>query len=740
MRLRTKLLGGIAATLLLQIAMTGTFTLTYFLVKTRSTLQTDLSADWDHARAYIEELKHGLVTQVYQLAFFLRQEPAASAPSESLRGTLRYFISLTNADRIVVIDDNGVILADEKAGIAAAKDDLPIAYLRPRDFLFPRTLFISVKDPGPTSHLYLVTGSPVPKKEGGQRHLYLVTDIDSGVADAIREKTGTEVRFFAGRTPVLSAETWEPLRTDEPLKAQTIRLGDTAYRVFSRAISADVPDKVYLVAIRSLLAEGLYVRSVIISYVTAFLVTLVASVFVAAGVTGLVISPFTRLSQWLHRYMDTGTVSGLDIRSRDEVGFLAETFHGMVSTLIREKQVITDQLDEISLLHGYNERIMNSIPAGIVVVDPVGTIEFCNTTFADLVECPARTLAGQKLASIMERRFSMRGGGPVASAFEFHGSAAPTSSETVVEGLKAEVADNRPNANPREAAVRQFTAKVSGISLSGGRRGALVVLEDVTASEQVWEKMIVADKVASLGILSAGVAHEINNPLGSILSHVDYLKAVEKEDGKRDSLSWIESETNRIAALVRRIRAYSAPGGEHPGEAADLNRAVRDTVEVLRFTLEKRSLALALELDERIPPVTCPPDELKQVVLNLLLNAHEACREGGSIRVSTCRGPNGPNGSNGPNGPNGSSGEEGPNEAGRSNGTALLKISDDGEGIAPGDLKNIFDPFFTTKKSRQGNGLGLSICWTIVKRAGGEIRVTSLPGRGTDVEVVLRCT
>ncbi|HTO23936.1 MAG TPA: ATP-binding protein, partial [Spirochaetia bacterium] len=287
---------------------------------------------------------------------------------------------------------------------------------------------------------------------------------------------------------------------------------------------------------------------------------------------------------------------------------------------------------------------------------------------------------------------------------------------------------------------RQFTAKVSGISLSGGRRGALVVLEDVTASEQVWEKMIVADKVASLGILSAGVAHEINNPLGSILSHVDYLKAVEKEDGKRDSLSWIESETNRIAALVRRIRAYSAPGGEHPGEAADLNRAVRDTVEVLRFTLEKRSLALALELDERIPPVTCPPDELKQVVLNLLLNAHEACREGGSIRVSTCRGPNGPNGSNGPNGPNGSSGEEGPNEAGRSNGTALLKISDDGEGIAPGDLKNIFDPFFTTKKSRQGNGLGLSICWTIVKRAGGEIRVTSLPGRGTDVEVVLRCT
>ena len=704
MRLRTKLLGGILATLLLQIAMTGTFTLTYFVVKTRSSMQTDLTADWDHARAFIEELKHSLTTQVYQLAFFLRQDAAASASPDALREMLRYFISLTNADRIVLIGDTGVILADETAGIAEARDDLPIAYLRPRDFLFPRTQFISVKDPGPTTHLYLVTGSPVSGRDGRTRHLYLVTDIDAGVVDAIREKTGTEVAFFAGRVPVLSSETWEPLRTDEPLKSQTIHLGDTTYRVYSRPISADLPDKVYLVAIRSLLAESLYVRSVILSYVMAFLVTLAASVFVAAGVTGLVISPFTRLSLWLHRYMDTGTVGGLDIRSRDEVGFLAETFHGMVSTLIREKQVISDQLDEISVLHGYNERIMNSIPAGIVVTDPGGVIEFSNSTFADLVECPAGSLAGQRLQAVMERRFTLRSGGPAGAAFDLRGGGGPAGTETVVEGLKAEVPDGRP---------RQFTAKVSGIALSGGRRGALVVLEDVTASEQVWEKMIIADKVASLGILSAGVAHEINNPLGSILSHVDYLKAVEKEDGKRESLSWIESETNRIAALVRRIRAYSAPGGERPGEAADLNRAVRDTVEVLRFTLEKRRLSLALDLDEQLPPVSCPTDELKQVVLNLLLNAHEACAEGGAIRLRTARGPEG---------------------------SALLGIADDGQGIEPGALKNIFDPFFTTKQSRQGNGLGLSICWTIVKRAGGEIRVSSLPGRGTEVEVVLRCT
>ncbi len=694
MRLRTKLLGGILATLLLQIAMTGTFTLTYFLVKTRSTMQSDLRADWEHARAYIEELKHSLYTQLYQLAFFLGDDPAATDSPAALQERLRSFISLTNADRIVLMEDSGAILADEKAGVAGAKEDLPIAFLHPRDFQFPRSLFTVVRDAGRTVHLYLVSGSPIRRTGGASRHLFLITDMDESVVDAIREKTGTEVAFFAGTSPVFSASTWEPLQTDAPLRSQRIILGDTPHGVYSQPISADLPDKVYLVAIRSLLAEGLYVRSVILSYVTAFLVTLAASVFVAAGVTGLVISPFTRLSHWLHRYMNTGTVGALSIRSRDEVGFLAETFHGMVSTLIGEKQVISDQLEQISLLHAYNERIMNSIPAGIVVTDAQGRIEFCNRYFASLVDDVPAALSGKPLTQVINRRFSMRSGEPAGSLFSHERDA-------VVEGLSAAVPDGRP---------LQFTAKISAIALSGSRRGALVVLEDVTASERVWEKMIIADKVASLGILSAGMAHEINNPLGSILSHVDYLKAVEKEEGKRESLSWIESETNRIAALVRRIRAYSAPG-ERGSSRAELNLVARDTAEVLRLTLERRHLELTLDLDDSVPPVICPVDELKQVALNLMINAHEACSEGGRIRVRTARGVDG---------------------------TAVLAISDNGAGIEPQVMKNIFDPFFTTKESRQGNGLGLSICYAIVKRAGGDIRVSSAPGKGTDVEVVLR--
>ena len=107
----------------------------------------------------------------------------------------------------------------------------------------------------------------------------------------------------------------------------------------------------------------------------------------------------------------------------------------------------------------------------------------------------------------------------------------------------------------------------------------------------------------------------------------------------------------------------------------------------------------------------CPPDELKQVVLNIMLNACEACADGGAIRVGT-----------------------------RADGTgrAYLTVADNGVGIDPAEMKNIFDPFFTTKGARQGNGLGLSICYAIVKRAGGDIRVASTPGKGTEVEVMLR--
>ena len=623
MRLRTKLLIGILLTFLLQIAITGTFTLTSFLFKTRSSMESDLAGDWDRARAYVEELKHRLYTDLYQLRFFLRQDQAAAASPASLRTMMGSFISLTNADRIVLVDDPGVIVVDQQARLTDSLDELPVAFLNPRDFSFPRSQFITMWDRPGVIRLYLVTGTSFPSSTGGVRHLYLVTDVDKNMVQGIWEKTATEVAFFVGTRPVVDAS-WQPFDPDSPLRSRVVRLGNVPYSVFSRPLSADVPEKIYLVVFRSMLAERLYVRSVLFSYLTAFLITLAASLFFVAGFTSLTISPFTRLSQWLHRYMDTGEVGRLDIRSRDEIGFLAGAFHGMVSTLIKEKQVITDQLDQISVLNAYNERIMNAIPAGIIVTGAEGAIEFCNGYFADLVGCDVEMLKGRVLRDVMEISFTARGGDPAGNALVLDG-------DTVTEGIRLDRIDGQ---------TLHFTAKASAIALAGGRHGFLVVLEDVTTSERFWSKMTIADKVTSLGILSAGMAHEINNPLGTILSHVNYLKAVEKEKDKVDSLDWIETETNRIAAIIKRIRVYSAPGARRDMHA-DLNRTAEETVAILRFTLEKKRLSLAMNLGEIGAAVVCPSDELKQVVLNILLNACEACPEEGAIRLCTAREPAG---------------------------------------------------------------------------------------------------
>ncbi len=696
MRLRTKLLAGILVTLLLQIAVTGTFTLTSFLYTTRSSIETRLRRDWERARAYLEEMKHRLYTDIFQLCFLLEEGQAADASADYLRSLMRHFISLTSVDRIVLVDDQGTVIADEYAGLSQA-DGLATAMLNPRDFRFPRNQFVTSTDSGGALRLFLVTGTTIPRGSitggiGLPWHLYLVTDVDKSVVEEILEKTGTSVALYVGSVPVVFADEFQPFQTYGSSRVRTVRFGDHPYSVYSRPLSADLRDRLYLVSLRSTLEEQLYIRSVLFSYLTAFLITLAASLFLAAGMTSLAVSPFTRLSQWLHRYMDTGQVGKLDIRSRDETGFLATAFHAMVSTLIAEKHTVSDQLEQIRQLAFFNERIMNGIRAAIVVADAQGAIEFCNSYFAQLAGKDRESLHGQSFRGKIASLFTLRNGSPAGDAF-------PLDQEAVVEGLSL--------VRPGEDSLH-FTAKLSPLGLSGNRKGSLIVLEDVTASERFWAGVTIADRVTSLGILSAGMAHEINNPLGSILSHVNYLKAVEKGKEKLDSLFWIESETNRIAAIIKRIRAYSATatGGEL---TADLNLMAGQTLELLRFTLEKRRLHVTCDLAEDLGVVRCPPDELKQVVLNILLNACEACADGGAIQVRT-RG---------------------------CDGKAVLCVSDNGAGIDPAHMKNIFDPFFTTKNASQGNGLGLSICYAIVKRTGGDIRVSSAPGTGTEVEVTL---
>jgi signal transduction histidine kinase len=692
-RLRTKLLAGILVILLLQIVVTGGITLRTFIQRTGSDTQSGLRTDWTRVNSYLERLKHTLYTDIYQIMLFLRDPRSADISDADLRGWIRYIVNLTDADRILLIDEHGRITIDEWAG-APRSNGLVSRDLETAHFVFPRNEYAVYVDRAYTLRLSLVTGATLTRADGTVSHLYLITDIDKARVEAIKDETGADIAFFVGQAPIAASTADFSLENVDMNSIRALSIGNHPYEMLPRLLSLDFPQGIYLVSLESLLPERLYLRDIIVSYLVAFILTLAASIVLAMGITMLVISPFTRLSQWLHTYMDKGTVGTLDIGSRDEVGFLAGAFHTMITTLIGEKRIIGEQLEQIRFLNVYTQGIMNTIKAAIIVTGADGSIDFTNTYFLELVGESFERLRGSPLREVLGRHFRLHG--PDGNQKDI-----PLDIEEAAEGLILDTPMERP---------MHFTAKIAPIEIPGGRGGSLIMLEDITEARRLWEKMMIAERVTSLGVLSAGMAHEINNPLGSILSHVKYLKAVESDREKLDSLGWIESETERIASIVARIRAYSA-SREGRSACADLNGIVRQTLDVLRFTLEKKRVGVVLALEDGLPDVFCAADELKQVVLNIILNACQASPDGGTIEVRTASVPG--------------------------NGSVALEVIDRGSGIEPGHMKNIFDPFFTTKSAQEGTGLGLSICFAIVKKAGGDIRVQSTPGKGTGVEVML---
>jgi two-component system NtrC family sensor kinase len=218
-----------------------------------------------------------------------------------------------------------------------------------------------------------------------------------------------------------------------------------------------------------------------------------------------------------------------------------------------------------------------------------------------------------------------------------------------------------------------------------------------------------ADKLASVGRLAAGVAHEINNPLTGVLTYASFLaKRAETDPETRQDLEVIVRETKRCREIVRGLLDFArqAPPLRRP---TDLNVVVRRTLAVLQNQLSLKRVSAVLDLAEDLPQVAADQNQLQQVVLNLVLNAADATGEsGGTIRVTT-------------------RGEESSVE---------LAVEDEGCGIRREHLPHLFEPFFSTKGTG-GTGLGLAVIWGIVQGHGGTIDVKSEEGKGARFTVRL---
>ncbi len=229
------------------------------------------------------------------------------------------------------------------------------------------------------------------------------------------------------------------------------------------------------------------------------------------------------------------------------------------------------------------------------------------------------------------------------------------------------------------------------------------------------------EKLASVGLLASGVAHELNNPLTGILTFSHLLRK-KMPDNSQDAedLDLVIRETKRCAAIIKRLLDF-AREKQPEKKFTDLNLVIEDTVRIVERPAHLRDIAIAVDLDRTLPPIWIDADQIKQVTMNILVNAQHAVEEKGSIAVKTYR----------------STDPRAPAQAVETAPMVVISIVDTGCGISEQNLQRIFDPFFTSKDVGKGTGLGLSVSHGIVAAHGGRIEVESKVGAGSTFRVFL---
>ena len=249
------------------------------------------------------------------------------------------------------------------------------------------------------------------------------------------------------------------------------------------------------------------------------------------------------------------------------------------------------------------------------------------------------------------------------------------------------------------------------LDAEGKPAGVIISVRDMTTEKKLEQQIIQSERLAAMGQMIGGFAHELNNPLTSILGMAELLQEGDVSEGARKQLLILHKEARRAAEIVQNLQYFARPPA--PGKSpVNLNELVQRTVQMQAYALRKSNITVDFLPEPAIPAVVADPNQLMQVFLNLLLNAEQAVRETrdkGTIRIRVGRNPD----------------------------SVWVVFQDDGPGIAPENLTHIFDPFFTTKRPGRGTGLGLSICKTVLREHGGNIEASSGPGGGAVFTITL---
>jgi signal transduction histidine kinase len=432
-------------------------------------------------------------------------------------------------------------------------------------------------------------------------------------------------------------------------------------------------------------------RTILLVSLAGALLTLVLSLFLSRNIT----HPIADLLDGMERIRTGAWDTQVRSRGGYEIGRLFRSFNEMARELAQSRTAIQQALHETVLLKEYNEKVVNSIRAGIAIVNRDLMVEKVNSAFLESFRLDSARVVGAPLTyldidivdeMIAEKIFSI-----FRREREFYSE--------VKRSLDGRVFEIR---------LYPFYSSEGELREASG---CVFMAEDISAKTELAEKIFQAEKLSTLSMLSAGMAHEINNPLSSILSNVQNLIDDETSAERKISLRWIEQETRRIGRIVQELLNFaSAESGHAPG--SDVNEVVQDVIGLVRQSIAREGrIRIDTRLAPDLPPSVVSNDELKQVVINLLKNSVHAISGPGRILVSTRR----------------------------AGGRISLAVADTGCGIPKEIVPRIFDPFFTTKANGTGTGLGLSVVYGIMTKYVGAIDVKSREGHGARFSLSLPC-
>jgi signal transduction histidine kinase len=408
-------------------------------------------------------------------------------------------------------------------------------------------------------------------------------------------------------------------------------------------------------------------------------------------------------------YLGISRTTEGDFLSSDDIELLV-TLSNYVAIAIENSRLyssLQDKADEYERLKEFSENIVESINVGVLAVGLDDRVESWNSQVEKLTGISRDRAVGQKLCDLFPDELCQKfaeGDGTSgvhniyrATLRQRDSVSGPDSRSVRERGL--ELVTAAPTA--RESIVNLAIAPL--ISKDQEQIGRLIIFDDVTDRDELERRLVQADKLSSIGLLAAGVAHEVNTPLAVISTYAQMLsKQVSEDEPKAKLLDKIAKQTFRASEIVNSLLNFSRTS---PTEfvKTDINKVIRETAQLVDHQFKNAQVAVDLGLADSLPCIRGNSSKLQQVFLNLFLNARDAMGAGGSLHIRTWS----------------------------ESGLVHVEVRDTGQGIPAEHLQRIYDPFFTTKGAKKGTGLGLSITYGIVQEHKGTIEVDSTLGKGT---------